>query len=66
MRKKFDATIIGSVMSRSWAVKEFCDASPKTFVLEKLDSMIMTEPWEFDPLWRLSQKDTDQHPILCS
>jgi len=71
-KRKFDAMVIGSGMSGSWAAKEFCDAGLKTLVLErggKVDHIVdyptmMTEPWEFDHLGRLSQKDIDENPIL--
>src|SRR5882757_2400182 len=67
----FDAIVIGSGMSGSWAAKELCERGLKTLVLERgrdvthLKDYPTTNmmPWEFEHRGRLPLEIEEKNPI---
>ena len=68
---KYDAIVIGSGISGSWAAKELCEAGLKTLVLERgrdvkhlVDYPTATaNPWDLPHRGRLPKTSIEANPI---
>ncbi|MBL7818365.1 MAG: GMC family oxidoreductase [Saprospiraceae bacterium] len=71
-KRTYDAIVIGSGLSGSWAVKELCDRKMKTLVLERGREVkhitdyptTLKEPWEFEHRGRISAEMRAANPII--
>jgi choline dehydrogenase-like flavoprotein len=68
----FDAIVIGSGISGSWAAKELCEKGLKTLVLERGRDVkhiadyptAMTDPWDLPNRGQISLKDEIENPVV--
>lgn len=66
----FDAIVIGSGISGSWAAKELCEKGLKTLVLERGRDVkhgnyptAMMNPWDFEHRNRLTYQFKQENPV---
>ena len=68
----FDAIVIGSGISGSWAAKELCEKGLKTLVLERGRDVkhikdyptAMADPWDLPNRGQISNKDKKENPVV--